>query len=182
MINEQDQKHLHRCIELAAEALAQGNEPFGSLLVGDDGTVLAEDYNRVSSGDRTRHPEIELARWAAANISPYARRNATIFTSGEHCPMCAAAHGWVGLGRIVYACSSKQLAMWMDEWGVSPPPVRCLPIQEILPNTIVEGPEAMTTANKFPPLFMLGDFRHLTPTLRNRIDTFNLRLFKWLSD
>jgi hypothetical protein len=28
--------------------------------------VLAEDHNRVASGDRTRHPEFELARWAAA--------------------------------------------------------------------------------------------------------------------
>jgi tRNA(Arg) A34 adenosine deaminase TadA len=33
------------------------------VLVAADGTVLAEDHNRVASGDRTRHPEFELARW-----------------------------------------------------------------------------------------------------------------------
>jgi len=25
-----------------------------------------------------------------------------MYTSGEHCPMCAAAHGWVGIGKLVY--------------------------------------------------------------------------------
>ncbi|NLC01850.1 MAG: nucleoside deaminase, partial [Pseudomonas formosensis] len=33
MISEQDRKYLQRCIELAAEALAAGDEPFGSVLV-----------------------------------------------------------------------------------------------------------------------------------------------------
>lgn len=27
------------------------------------------------------------------------RAAATVFTSGEHCPMCSAAHAWAGLGR-----------------------------------------------------------------------------------
>jgi len=62
--------HLRRCVELAAEALADGDEPFGSVLVAADGTVLAEDRNRVAGGDQTRHPEFELARWAAANLIP----------------------------------------------------------------------------------------------------------------
>ena len=32
--------------------------------------------------------------------------------------MCAAAHGWVGLGRIVYVASSEQLSAWLAELGV----------------------------------------------------------------
>lgn len=42
--------------------------------------------------DRTRRP----------NRNNYYRGNII-------CPMCAAAHGWVGLGRIVYISSSNQL-------------------------------------------------------------------------
>jgi len=110
MVNDAELQYLRRCVELATEALEAGDEPFGSVLVGKDGTVLAEDRNRVASGDRTRHPEFALARWAAANMTVGERATATVFTSGEHCPMCAAAHGWVGLGRIVYASSSEQLA------------------------------------------------------------------------
>src|SRR5262245_9660299 len=133
-------RHLRRCVELATEALEAGDEPFGSVLVAADGTVLAEDRNRVASGDRTRHPEFELARWAAANLTEQERATATVFTSGEHCPMCAAAHGWVGLGRIVYVSSSEQLVAWLAELEVPAPPVRPLPIREIVPGLLVEGP------------------------------------------
>ncbi|GGT02016.1 tRNA-specific adenosine deaminase [Planobispora rosea] len=140
MVGEAELRYLRRCVELAAEALQEGDEPFGSVLVAADGTILAEDHNRVASGDRTRHPEFELARWAAANMTPGERAVATVFTSGEHCPMCAAAHGWVGLGRIVYASSSEQLAGWLAELGVPAPPVRTLPIREVVPGAVVEGP------------------------------------------
>lgn len=54
--------------------------------------------------------------------------------------MCAAAHGWVGLGRIVYASSAAQLADWLSAFGVPASPVKNIPIQEIAPNVIVEGP------------------------------------------
>lgn len=54
--------------------------------------------------------------------------------------MCAAAHGWVGLGRIVYATSSEQLAGWRTELGVPPAPVRALPIREVAPAVTVDGP------------------------------------------
>lgn len=94
----------------------------------------------MSSGDRTRHPEFELARWAAANMTPRERAAATVFTSGEHCPMCAAAHGWVGLGGIVYISSSDQLVAWLAELRVPASPVRPLPIREIVPGLLVEGP------------------------------------------
>src|SRR5690554_667039 len=139
-INEVDLKHLRRCIELAKTALEKGDEPFGSVLVSGDGEVLAEDHNHVAGGDHTQHPEFALARWAAENLTPEERSKATVYTSGEHCPMCAAAHGWVGLGRIVYASSSEQLVQWMKEMGVPPTRVKNLPIQEVIRDTIVDGP------------------------------------------
>nr|WP_063729082.1 nucleoside deaminase [Streptomyces sp. RTd22] len=140
MVTDDDLRHLRRCVELAAEALEAGDEPFGSVLVAADGTVLAEDHNRVAGGDHTRHPEFALARWAAARLTSAERAGATVYTSGEHCPMCAAAHGWVGLGRIVYASSSEQLSGWLADLGVPAPPVRTLPIREVVPGAVVEGP------------------------------------------
>lgn len=136
-----DLPHLRRCVELAAEAVDAGDHPFGSVLVAADGQVLAEDRNRENTaGDATRHPEFELARWAAANMTAAARAGATVFTSGEHCPMCAAAHAWVGLGRIVYVSSSEQLTEWLAELGVPPSPVRALAVGEIAPGLTVQGP------------------------------------------
>ena len=140
MISDTDRLHLQRCIELAEEALRDGDEPFGSVLIGPDGRTLAEDRNRVASGDPTRHPEFELARWAAVHLSAQDRARSTVFTSGEHCPMCAAAHGWVGLGRIVYVASAQQLSGWLAEMGVQPAPVMALPIQAIVPGIAVDGP------------------------------------------
>jgi len=140
-VTEADLPHLRRCVELAAEAVEAGDFPFGSVLVAADGTVLAEDRNReVTTGDPTRHPEFELARWAATNMTPPNRATATVYTSGEHCPMCSAAHGWAGLGRIVYATSSQQLGGWLADLGVGPSPVLPLAITQVAPGLVVAGP------------------------------------------
>ncbi|WP_281968805.1 nucleoside deaminase [Roseovarius nanhaiticus] len=132
--------HLNRCIELAEEALNAGDAPFGSVLVDADGKVLREARNRVNTHDATDHPEIELARWAAQNMTPEARRAATVYTSGEHCPMCSAAHGWAGLGRIVFIHSTGQLTEWMAEFGAEKGPVTQLGIDKIAPGIETEGP------------------------------------------
>jgi len=139
-INDEDLGYLRRCVELARSALDAGDEPFGSLLIDADGKTRFEDRNRVQDGDATRHPEFEIARWATSNLSPAERVRATVYTSGEHCPMCAAAHAWVGLGRIVYATSSTQLTGWRSEWGTAPSPVAPLPISAIAPGIEVDGP------------------------------------------
>ena len=140
-MNDTDRQHLIRAVDLAEIGMADGNDPFGSVLVSGDGKVLFEDHNRISGGDHTRHPEFEIARWAAAHMAPAERARATVYTSGEHCPMCAAAHGWVGLGRIVYAGSSAQLVAWRREVGASESPVNTLPITAVLRDAQVDGPE-----------------------------------------
>jgi tRNA(Arg) A34 adenosine deaminase TadA len=135
-----DLVHLRRCVELAREGLEDGDEPFGSLLVDVAGEVRFEDRNRVKDGDETRHPELEIARWSASHLSADERAAATVYTSGEHCPMCSAAHGWMGLGRVVYAVSSAQLSAWRAEWGLPAGPVLPLPIQDVAPGVPVDGP------------------------------------------
>jgi tRNA(Arg) A34 adenosine deaminase TadA len=140
-VTDFDLFYLRRCVELAAEAVEMGDFPFGSVLVAADGTVLAEDRNReVTAGDPMRHPEFALAQWAAMNMTAPERAEAIVYTSGEHCPMCAAAHGWAGLGRIVYATSSEQMTGWLAELGVGPAPVLPLPITQIVPGVAVAGP------------------------------------------
>lgn len=138
--SDRELTHLRRCVDLAREAADAGDEAFGSVLVDATGRVRAEDRNQIAGGDRTRHPEFTLARWAAANLSVDERAAATVYTSGEHCPMCAAAHAWVGLGPIVYVHSSEQFTGWLDEWGVAAPPVAPLPIDVVAPQIDVRGP------------------------------------------
>ena len=138
--DDDDLAHLRRCVELAAEAVDAGDEPFGSLLVDAAGWIRFSDRNRISGGDATRHPEFAIARWAAENLTPDERAAATVYTSGEHCPMCSAAHALVGLGRIVFASSGAQYAAWMAELGVTPGPVAGLSITQVAPGVPVAGP------------------------------------------
>lgn len=141
MITDVDLKHLQRCVELAAEAVIAGDKPFGSVLVDEQGQVLMEDRNRINTVEATYHPEIAIARWAAQNMSAEARAKAVVYTSGEHCPMCASAHAIAGLGRIVYVSSSQQLGEWMQAFvGDTSLPINSFSIEEIAPNIAVEGP------------------------------------------
>ncbi len=139
--SETELAHLRRCMELAREAAEAGDGPFGSVLVDAEGAALAEDRNReVSTGDPTQHPEFALARWAGTHLTAEQRAGATVLTSGEHCPMCSAAHAWAGIGRIVYIHSSAQLTALRHELGRPDSPVRPIPVQEVAPLVSVTGP------------------------------------------
>jgi tRNA(Arg) A34 adenosine deaminase TadA len=69
-----------------------GDPPFGSLLVGADGGVLAEDRNTVVTDvDITAHPEQKLARWAARELDPTTAAATTMYMSCQPCAMCTGA-------------------------------------------------------------------------------------------
>jgi len=110
------------------------------MLVGANGQTLYEAYNRVTDDDQTLHAEMGVIRWAVANLAPVQRIRVTLYTSCEHCPMCAATHAWAGLGRIVYATSNVQLTDWLTEWDVPAPPVVMLPVRTVAPRAVVDGP------------------------------------------
>ncbi len=138
-MNDNDLRYLRRCVDLARESVEAGDQPFGSVLV-SDGTIVFEDRNRTGGGDPTRHPEFAIARWAAETLSAQERREAVVYTSGEHCAMCAAAHGLAGLGRIVYATSTVQLSEWLRDLGKPQLGIAPLRITDVVPGAIVEGP------------------------------------------
>ena len=139
-LNESDMQHLRRCLALAQAALAAGDQPFGSVLADAAGSVLAEARNRNREIGPLAHPEFELADWATHNLTADERSSSTLYTSGEHCPMCSAAHGWARLGRIVYIASSKQFVQWQRELGIAASPVAALPIQSVVADIEVIGP------------------------------------------
>lgn len=140
LLTETDLPHLRHCLQLAEEALQAGDEPFGSVLVDGNNQVRATARNRVNELNNLAHPEIELVRWAGENLSAEERRRATLYTSGEHCPMCAAAHGWLGLGPIVYLSSARQLQQWLQEADAPAAPINFLPVQELIKDVEARGP------------------------------------------
>lgn len=136
----QDLQFLERCVDLAREAVNAGDEPFGSILVNEKKEVIAEARNRVNEKNQMAHPEIELAKWACHNLTEAERKTTRMYTSGEHCPMCAAAHGWAGLGDIIYLSSAKQRQSWLESVHAPAPPINFIPIEKILKRTCIKGP------------------------------------------
>jgi tRNA(Arg) A34 adenosine deaminase TadA len=138
-----DEGHLRRCVDLATQALENGDDPFGSVLVDAEGAALAEALNRErSDGDPTAHPELALVRWAIEHLTPDQRASSTVYTSGEHCPMCAAAHGWAGMGRVIAAASAAQLSEWRASWGLPAGPVTPMALTDVAPDVVVIAPVA----------------------------------------
>ncbi|MFE4960686.1 nucleoside deaminase [Streptomyces sp. NPDC056653] len=110
MTTPDDHTLLRRAIALAARARAAGNPPFGSLLSGPDGTVLAEEQNTtLTDQDITAHPELKLARWAAKELDAATAAGTTMYTSCQPCEMCEAVIQRAGLRRVVFALSNEQL-------------------------------------------------------------------------
>ncbi|MCX5151012.1 MULTISPECIES: nucleoside deaminase [unclassified Streptomyces] len=121
MITTADAALLRRAIAVAAHAATHGDAPYGSLLVGSDGTILAEAHNTVRrDNDITAHPELKLSRWAARELDRDAAALTTLYTSCQPCGMCAGAIVRSGLGRVVYALSTAQLVELNPDSGAWP--------------------------------------------------------------
>ena len=106
-----DHEHfLRQALAVARRARANGNHPFGAILVGPDGDVLMEAENTcVVSRDRTGHAERNLMSRASVAYDPGVLAGCTMYTSTEPCAMCAGAAYWAGIGRVVYGLSEQAL-------------------------------------------------------------------------
>lgn len=105
-----DRYYMEKAIELAYAAKEKGDNPFGSILVDDKGNILMEDENtQVTENDITGHPELKIAKRAAAKYDEEFLRKCTMYNSAEPCTMCTGAIYWSGIGRIVFGISKKRL-------------------------------------------------------------------------
>jgi len=104
------ERYMERALTLAREAADRGDEPFGSLLVHDDEVVM-EERNAVNTADDIRrHPELTLAKRAAAEFSPETCREMVMYTSTEPCAMCSGGIYIAKLGAVVYSVSAERAA------------------------------------------------------------------------
>lgn len=97
-------------MRMAIGEAALGDFPFGAVVV-RDGAVAAKGRNLgKTANDPTAHAEMVALRrftavWPAAELA-----GATLYASGEPCPMCMGAILWCGLKRLVFAASIDDLA------------------------------------------------------------------------
>lgn len=96
---------LLRCaIALSEAAVAGGGRPFGALVSDEGGRIVAQAQavTSVDPRDWTAHSEMQALRLASASLTWEELRRATIYASGEPCPMCAAAIYWCNIRRLVF--------------------------------------------------------------------------------
>jgi len=106
-----DATHLARAVELAVQNVAAGGGPFGALIVGPDGAVLAEGQNRVTRDlDPTAHAEVVAIRAACQRLGTFKLDGCLLVASCEPCPLCLSAALWARMDRVIFAADRHDAA------------------------------------------------------------------------
>jgi len=102
------ESHMAEAIDCAREAAARGDNPFGSVLVKHDEVVMTAGNRIKTENDLRAHPELTLAKRAAAERDD--ADELVMYTSTEPCPMCAGGIDIAGLRAVVYSVSGERAA------------------------------------------------------------------------
>jgi guanine deaminase len=102
-----DGEFLTRAILLATDSVADRGGPFGAVIVGPDGQVVATGVNRVTaSADPTAHAQVNAIRAACAIRRGVSLAGCTLYASCEPFPLCLAQQpfeAWAShAGRVEY--------------------------------------------------------------------------------
>ena len=101
---------MRQALALADRAQNEDDEiPVGALLVGADGELLAEGWNRnISERDPSAHAEIVAMRKAGQSLGNHRLLGSTLFVTLEPCAMCAMAMVHARVSRVVYGASDPK--------------------------------------------------------------------------
>ena len=141
LVDDTDGIYLRQAIAWSRTARARGNRPFGAVVIGADGELLAEAYcNTTETGDCTGHAETNAVRQLSPVVGREALAQATLYSSAEPCVMCAGAIFWSGIGRVVFGIDAARLRVFRGEraeqrdaalscrdvFAASPHPIECI--------------------------------------------------------
>jgi tRNA(Arg) A34 adenosine deaminase TadA len=108
-MKEQDEDFMRLALAQGQAAGARGEVPIGAVLVSAEGTVLAQDGNRiVAAHDPTAHAEMLVLRAGAALLGNERLIGTTLYVTLEPCAMCAGAISLARVARLVYAAADPK--------------------------------------------------------------------------
>ena len=103
-----DEELMHRALELARRAQAEGEVPVGAVVV-MDGKIVGEGWNRpIAASDPTAHAEIQALRAASSALKNHRLTGATLYVTLEPCDMCLGAMFHARVGRVVYGATDPK--------------------------------------------------------------------------
>ncbi|ODS63369.1 MAG: tRNA-specific adenosine deaminase [Arenimonas sp. SCN 70-307] len=104
-----DTRWMRHALALAERAEQEGEVPVGAVLVGPDGQLVAEGWNRnITENDPTAHAEIVALRRAGQALGNYRLTGCTLYVTLEPCAMCSMAMVHARLARVVYGASDPK--------------------------------------------------------------------------
>ena len=104
-----DEIFMKEAVRLSRSAVANGNEPFGAVLVKDGEIVFTNENQIYTKNDPTFHAEMGLIRRFVEETGVTDLSSYTLYSSCEPCFMCSGAMVWTRLGRLVYGASDIEL-------------------------------------------------------------------------
>jgi tRNA(Arg) A34 adenosine deaminase TadA len=108
--SESDTRWMRHALALATRAEVEDDEvPIGAVIVGADGELLAEGWNRnITEHDPTAHAEIVAMRQAGLRLGNHRLLGATLYVTLEPCAMCAMAMVHARIARVVFAATDPK--------------------------------------------------------------------------
>jgi tRNA(Arg) A34 adenosine deaminase TadA len=103
-MNSANEEWMQQALALADTAEREhGEVPVGALVVGPDGALLGEGFNRnISERDPSAHAEIVAMREAGRRLGNHRLLGCTLYVTLEPCAMCAMAMVHARVARVVF--------------------------------------------------------------------------------
>lgn len=105
-----DERWMRHALVLAERAELEFDEiPVGAVLVGGDGCVLGEGWNRnIADHDPSAHAEVVALREAGRQLGNHRLVGTTLYVTLEPCAMCAMAMIHARVARLVFGASDPK--------------------------------------------------------------------------
>ena len=104
----EDQMFMDAALELARQAMADGEVPVGCVIVRGD-EIVGRGRNRRETGKTALgHAEIEAIADACRNLGGWRLWECTLYVTLEPCPMCAGAIINARIPRVVFGASDSK--------------------------------------------------------------------------
>ena len=109
-IEKADEEYMALALELAREALEDGEVPVGCVIVRADGAVVGRGRNRREKDrDALGHAEIMAIREACETLGGWRLTGCRLYVTLEPCPMCAGAILNARISRVFYGAGDENM-------------------------------------------------------------------------